>query len=74
MSSRITSGAWSRTQLIGALYEDHRVVSDRTVDSHVKNLRRKLAEAGVDPVSAVYGVGYRFEPPELDAAPVTPDA
>ena len=65
---------FSRTQLIGALYEDHRVVSDRTVDSHVKNLRRKLAEAGVDPVSAVYGVGYRFEPPELDAAPVTPDA
>jgi two-component system response regulator BaeR len=55
---------FSRTQLIGALYEDHRVVSDRTVDSHVKNLRRKLAELGHDPISAVYGVGYRFEPPD----------
>lgn len=54
---------FSREQLIGALYADHRVVSDRTVDSHVKNLRRKLIEAGIDPISAVYGVGYRFESP-----------
>ena len=52
---------FSRAQLIGALYADHRVVSDRTVDSHVKNLRRKLVEVGIDPISAVYGVGYRFE-------------
>jgi two-component system response regulator BaeR len=52
---------FSRTQLIDALYLDHRVVSDRTVDSHVKNLRRKLADAGVDPIASVYGVGYRFE-------------
>jgi two-component system, OmpR family, response regulator BaeR len=51
-------------QLIEALYVDHRVVSDRTVDSHVKNLRRKLIEAGVDPIGSVYGVGYRFEWPE----------
>lgn len=57
---------FSRAQLIGALYADHRVVSDRTVDSHVKNLRRKLIEAGVDPISAVYGVGYRFELAEPD--------
>ena len=54
---------FSREQLIGALYADHRVVSDRTVDSHVKNLRRKLVKAGIDPISAVYGVGYRFELP-----------
>ena len=52
---------FSRTQLIEALYEDHRVVSDRTVDSHIKNLRRKLLDHGEDPISAVYGVGYRFE-------------
>ena len=54
---------FSRTQLIGAAYTDHRVVSDRTVDSHIKNLRRKLTEAGLDPISSVYGVGYRFEWP-----------
>lgn len=55
---------FSRAQLISALYEDHRVVSDRTVDSHVKNLRRKLLALGYDAISAVYGVGYRFEQPE----------
>ncbi|PZQ11988.1 MAG: two-component system response regulator BaeR [Rhodanobacter denitrificans] len=59
---------FSRSQLIDALYLDNRVVSDRTVDSHVKNLRRKLADAGVDPISSVYGVGYRYEVPEADAA------
>jgi two-component system response regulator BaeR len=54
----------SRQQLLDALYLDHRVVSDRTVDSHVKNLRRKLADVrpGFDPVQSVYGVGYKYEP------------
>jgi two-component system response regulator BaeR len=53
----------SRAQLLDAAYVDHRVVSDRTVDSHIKNLRRKLAHAApdVDPISSVYGVGYRYE-------------
>jgi two-component system, OmpR family, response regulator BaeR len=59
---------FSRTQLMDALYLDHRVVSDRTVDSHVKNLRRKLAEAGVDPIASVYGVGYRLEWPDAKDA------
>ncbi|MET0226424.1 MAG: response regulator [Dokdonella sp.] len=58
---------FSRTQLIDALYEDHRVVSDRTVDSHIKNLRRKLVGMGVDPITSVYGVGYRFEWVTVDA-------
>jgi len=57
---------YSRAQLIDAAYDDHRVVSERTVDSHIKNLRRKLAEAGIDPIGSVYGVGYRYEPPEAD--------
>lgn len=54
----------SRNQLLGQLYLDHRVVSDRTVDSHVKNLRRKLAEADpqADPIHSIYGVGYKYEP------------
>jgi two-component system response regulator BaeR len=51
----------SRSQLLDAIYVDHRVVSDRTVDSHVKNLRRKLGDAGgEDPIESVYGVGYKF--------------
>lgn len=54
---------FSRAQLLEHLYDDHRVVSDRTVDSHVKNLRRKLTAAapGRELVQSVYGVGYRFE-------------
>jgi len=55
---------FSRQQLITAAYRDHRVVSDRTVDSHIKNLRRKLADAGIDPIASVYGIGYRLEWPD----------
>ncbi|MBL0028886.1 MAG: response regulator [Rhodanobacteraceae bacterium] len=53
----------SRAQLLDAIYVDHRVVSDRTVDSHIKNLRKKLTDTkpGFDPVSSVYGIGYRYE-------------
>lgn len=41
-----------------ALYSDHRVVSDRTVDSHVKTWR-KLADLGVDPIASIYGLSLR---------------
>jgi DNA-binding winged helix-turn-helix (wHTH) protein len=45
------------------IYPDGRVVSDRTIDSHVKKLRKKLSPllAGQEVVHSVYGVGYRFE-------------
>jgi len=54
---------FSRDKLLANLYVDHRVVTDRTVDSHVKNLRRKLSEAtaGEDLIRSIYGVGYRLE-------------
>lgn len=57
---------WSRQQLMDRIYDDHRVVSDRTIDSHVKKLRRKLddAFAGTELVQSVYGAGYRYEVPE----------
>jgi len=53
----------SRSQLQDRLYEDHRVVTDRTVDTHVKNLRRKLANVRGEQelIRSVYGVGYRLE-------------
>ena len=53
-----------RDALLDRLYADHRVVSDRTVDTHVKNLRRKLAQvvSDRDLIHSVYGVGYKFEP------------
>ncbi|GLQ98044.1 response regulator [Dyella mobilis] len=54
---------FSRDRLLDNLYLDHRVVTDRTVDSHVKNLRRKLEQAapGQDPIRSIYGVGYKLE-------------
>jgi len=54
---------FSRDRLMERIYDDHRIVSDRTVDSHVKKLRRKLSELApdLDLIHAVYGVGYRYE-------------
>jgi two-component system response regulator BaeR len=54
---------YSRDQLMDQMYRDERVVADRTVDSHVKKLRRKIAEivAGEEFIHSVYGVGYCFE-------------
>lgn len=54
---------FEREYLLSNLYQDHRVVTDRTIDSHVKNLRRKLSliRPGVDPIASVYGVGYRLD-------------
>lgn len=54
---------FSRSQLMDKAYTDQRVVSDRTVDTHIKNLRKKiqphLPEGEV--IHSVYGVGYKFE-------------
>ena len=54
---------FTRDQLMNGMYSDYRVVSDRVVDTHVKNLRRKLAEASgeEDLIKSVYGLGYRYE-------------
>lgn len=54
---------YSRTQLMDRIYPDRRVVSDRTIDSHIKKLRRKIADAvpEAEVVHSVYGVGYKFE-------------
>lgn len=53
----------SRDRLMDRMYSDHRVVSDRTIDSHVKKLRQKLAEVwgDVEFIHSVYGAGYRLE-------------
>jgi len=54
---------FSRDQLMDKLYFDHRVVTDRTVDSHIKNLRRKLDLVSSDEeiVQSIYGVGYTLK-------------
>jgi two-component system response regulator BaeR len=54
---------FSRTQLMSRIYQDGRVVSDRTVDSHIKKLRQKLHQAwpNDEVIHSVYGIGYKFE-------------
>ena len=56
---------YSRQQLLDFAHEDQRDINDRTVDSHIKNIRRKLAARmpNADCQQSVYGVGYRFEMP-----------
>ncbi len=57
---------FGRARLLDSVHEDLRDVSDRAVDSHIKNLRKKLEQAGTgdNSITSVYGVGYR-----LDLAP-----
>jgi two-component system, OmpR family, response regulator BaeR len=54
---------FSRDRLLDIIHQDFRDVSDRAIDSHVKNLRRKIEAVapGLDCIHSVYGVGYRFE-------------
>lgn len=54
--------AFTREQILNGIYQDYRIVSDRTVDTHIKNLRKKLKAISPehDFIQAVYGVGYRY--------------
>jgi DNA-binding response OmpR family regulator len=53
---------YTRAQLIDRVWGDGYAISDRTVDSHIKSLRRKLSDVGAEPglVETVRGVGYRI--------------
>ncbi|MDD5284743.1 MAG: response regulator [Desulfuromonadaceae bacterium] len=54
---------YNRSKLMDQIYPDQRVVSDRTVDSHIKNLRKKISAVSPDTelIQSVYGVGYKFD-------------
>lgn len=54
---------YSRTQLMNEMYSDYRVVSERTIDSHIKKLRKKIADANdaIEMIHSVYGAGYKVE-------------
>ena len=53
---------FSRDQLMTRAYNDNRIVTDRTVDSHIKKLRKNLLVLCIDEeiIQSVYGVGYRY--------------
>lgn len=55
---------FSRAQLVDSIYDDGRVVTDRTIDSHIRNLRRKLENVtlGKELIRSVYGAGYSYDP------------
>lgn len=55
---------FSRDRIMNEIYQDHRVVSDRTIDSHIKKVRKKLQKLipDDDVIYSVYGAGYKFEP------------
>lgn len=56
---------FSRNQLMTRIYPDNRIVSDRTIDSHVKKLRQRIEKysPAVEYIHSVYGIGYKFEYP-----------
>jgi two-component system OmpR family response regulator len=54
---------FSRDALTDQAFGPDHHITDRTIDSHIRRLRRKFAELGADPVETVYGVGYRLSVP-----------
>lgn len=52
----------SRDQLTGVAYDDQVYVDDRTIDSHIKRLRKKMrtADDGFSAIETLYGIGYRY--------------
>jgi len=59
---------FNREQLMDKIYSDGRIVTDRTIDSHIKNLRKKILaiNSQYDWIKSIYGIGYRFEISSLE--------
>jgi two-component system response regulator BaeR len=52
---------FSREDLMDACYKDERIVSNRTIDTHIKNLRKKLfTHSGEKKIVSIYGIGYKL--------------
>jgi two-component system OmpR family response regulator len=51
---------FERAQIVSRAYGHGHYITERTVDSHIRRVRKKLAELGADPIETVYGVGYRL--------------
>lgn len=57
---------FSREQLLSSVYEDQHDISDRAIDTHIKNIRKKIqmVDTSFESIVSVYGLGYRFEQPD----------
>lgn len=53
--------AFTRDEIVQLAYGGVHHVAERTLDSHVRGIRAKLREAGVDPIETVHGIGYRLK-------------
>jgi two-component system OmpR family response regulator len=51
---------YSRAELVEHAWGRGHHITDRTIDSHIRRVRRKFAALGADPIETVYGVGYRL--------------
>ncbi len=51
---------YTRSELVDRAYGLGHAITDRTIDSHIRRLRRKFNDVGADPIETVYGVGYRL--------------
>lgn len=51
---------YSRAELVERAWGFDHHITERTIDSHVRRVRHKLAQHGADPIETVYGVGYRL--------------
>ncbi len=58
---------YSREELVERAYGHGHHITERTVDSHIRRIRKKFAGLGIDPVETVYGVGYRIRVEEGSA-------
>jgi two-component system OmpR family response regulator len=58
--ARAPGRVFSRDALVDNAYGGDHVITDRTVDSHIRRVRSKLAAVGADPIETVYGLGYRI--------------
>ncbi len=52
---------FSRSELVDRAYGHGHVITERTVDSHIRRIRQKLGAIGADPIETVYGLGYRLK-------------
>jgi len=63
---------YNRQQILDFLWGNDKIVIDRTIDVHIKNLREKLGRFGHF-IKNIRGVGYKFEPPVLEIKPDSED-
>ncbi len=58
---RTPGKVFTRDELVDRAYGHGHVITERTVDSHIRRIRKKLKELGADPIETVYGMGYKLK-------------